>query len=159
MKADFKEIMKDVVDIHVHAGPSVAERSVDACEMWELANQAGYKAVVIKDHYFPSMLGTRMIEKYFNEDGTKTHIYGSACVNNATGAFNLNTVDVSIAMGAKVIWMPTLSSWNHMQMHKGKFVGGGNTTVLENPIYSLNEDGSLKIEVVDFLKLMAQHLM
>ena len=35
-----KEILKGFVDIHVHAGPSVAARKVDAYDMMELAGEA-----------------------------------------------------------------------------------------------------------------------
>ena len=49
--------MKGTIDIHVHAGPSVAKRKVDSGEMLLNAQAAGYRAFVTKDHYFPSMMG------------------------------------------------------------------------------------------------------
>lgn len=53
--------MKGTIDIHVHAGPSVAKRKVDSGEMLLNAQAAGYRAFVTKDHYFPSMMGTDMV--------------------------------------------------------------------------------------------------
>ena len=38
--------MKGTIDIHVHAGPSVAKRKVDSGEMLLNAQAAGYRAFV-----------------------------------------------------------------------------------------------------------------
>lgn len=54
-----REILKGFVDMHVHAGPSIAVRKVDAAEMLFQAEEAGYKAFLVKDHYFPTMMGTK----------------------------------------------------------------------------------------------------
>lgn len=154
-KYDVKELLKGVIDIHIHAGPSVADRSVDAVEMLRLAEEAGYRAIVIKDHYFPTMLGTTMIQKHYAKGCTS--IFGGACLNNATGALNPNTVDVAIAMGAKIIWLPTLSAKRHMDMHKGKFAGAGTMDVEEKPIRYLDENGELNPEIISVLEVMAKH--
>ena len=42
--------LNGVIDLHLHAGPSVANRYVDGAEMMYLAKRAGYRAFVIKDH-------------------------------------------------------------------------------------------------------------
>lgn len=56
--------MKNVVDIHVHAGPSVAKRRVDAGDMLLDAQKIGYRGFVSKDHYFPTIMGTDMVTKF-----------------------------------------------------------------------------------------------
>ena len=63
-----KDILKGFVDMHVHAGPSVAARKVDAYDMMELAGEAGYRAFLVKDHYFPTMMGTRMITDHCSKN-------------------------------------------------------------------------------------------
>ena len=42
--------MSGVIDIHVHAGPSVAKRRVDSAEMLLSAQTSGYRAFITKDH-------------------------------------------------------------------------------------------------------------
>ena len=37
-----RSFLEGVVDIHIHAGPSVANRKVDAYEMLRQAEEAGY---------------------------------------------------------------------------------------------------------------------
>lgn len=155
MEHSISSLMDGIVDIHIHAGPSVASRSVDAVEMLRLAEAAKYRAIVIKDHYFPTVLGTAMLQKHLAAGGTQ--IYGGMCLNRATGGFNLNAIEAAIAMGSKIIWFPTISARQHQSRHKGKFVGAGSMAVADAPIDCLDESGRLTGEVRDVLRLMAQY--
>ena len=60
-----RDILKGFVDMHVHAGPSIAVRKVDAAEMLEKAEAAGYRAFLVKDELFPDNDG--------NKDGYGTY--------------------------------------------------------------------------------------
>lgn len=152
---DRKEILNGIVDLHVHAGPSVANRALDAAEMLLDAQEAGYRAVVIKDHYFPTMMGTTMVEKHLG-NGT-THLYGGIALNNSVGRFNLVAIDAAIQMGAKFVWMPTLSTKAHIDRHKGHFVGAGKMSIPESPVYYLEANGKLQQEVEDVIQFMAKN--
>ena len=46
---DEREILKGIIDLHVHAGPSVANRAVDAADMLKEAIVAGYRGFLVKD--------------------------------------------------------------------------------------------------------------
>ena len=70
--------MKGTVDIHVHAGPSVAKRRLDAGDMLLDAAGSGYRAFVSKDHYFPTMMGTEMVTKFLGEG--KCEAFGCICL-------------------------------------------------------------------------------
>ena len=59
---DERDILKGILDIHVHAGPSVANREVDAADMLKQAVAAGYRGFLVKDHYFPSCMGVKMVQ-------------------------------------------------------------------------------------------------
>lgn len=148
--------MNQVIDIHVHAGPSVAKRKLDAGDMMKKAMSCGYRGFVAKDHYFPTMMGTDMITKHLG-DG-KTEAYGCIALNNSVGGINVFAVDAACAMGAKIVFMPTVSALNHINHHKKKkFVGAGKLKIEENPIYYLDEQGELKPEVVEVLSYLAKY--
>ena len=150
-----KEILKGFVDIHVHAGPSVASRKVDAFEMMQLAGEAGYKAFLVKDHYFPTMMGTRMISEHCSVNGCKC--YGGLALNQSVGMFNQHAVDAACNMGAKTIYMPTVSARNHIAGHAGsKFVGSGDSAVEDPGTVYVNGKGELHQEVVDVISLIAR---
>ena len=151
---DRSELLKGVLDIHVHAGPSVANRELDAADMLKEAEEAGYRGFLVKDHYFPSMMGCQMVQKHLG-NGT-VEIFGSMCLNNAMGLFNLNAVDAAYGMGVKMIYFPTVSSKNHIDAHKGGFAGAGKMSVPETPVVYVDEKGELLPDAVRVLEYMAE---
>lgn len=151
---DRNELLKGVLDIHVHAGPSVASRELDAADMLREAEAAGYRGFLVKDHYFPSMMGCQMVQKHLGNGSVE--IFGSMCLNNAVGLFNLNAVDAACGMGAKMIYFPTVSSKNHIDAHKGGFAGAGKMSVPEMPVVYVDEKGELLPEAVRVLEYLAE---
>lgn len=149
-----QEILKGIVDIHIHAGPSVANREVDAAEMLQEAIQYGFRAFVVKDHYFPTTFSATLVEKHLGN--AQVNVYGAIALNNSVGGINVKAADAAYGMGAKIVYMPTISAAQHMEVFKGHFPGtGSGPTVAEKPIYYLDEKGELKEEVIDLLKYMA----
>ena len=151
---DERDILKGILDIHVHAGPSVANRQVDAADMLKEAVVAGYRGFLVKDHYFPSCMGVKMVQEHCDAQGVE--IYSSMCLNNSMGLFNLMALDAAINMGAKIIYFPTVSSKNHIDHHKGNFVGSGKMSVPETPVVYVDENGVMDPAAVECLKLMAE---
>ena len=151
---DERDILKGILDIHVHAGPSVANRQVDAADMLKEAVVAGYRGFLVKDHYFPSCRGVKMVQEHCDAKGVE--IYSSMCLNNSMGLFNLMALDAAINMGAKIIYFPTVSSKNHIDHHKGNFVGSGKMSVPETPVVYVDENGVMDPAAVECLKLIAE---
>lgn len=153
-----RDILKGLIDIHVHTGPSAANRELDAAEMLFEAEKAGYAGFLVKDHYFPSMLGTKMIEKHLGNGTCK--VLGSMALNNSIGLFNLKALDVARQMDAKIIYFPTVSTKKHIDDHaKSHFVGSGNSAVAENPITFVDENGHFNPDAIEVLKYMAKYDM
>jgi hypothetical protein len=151
-------ILEGVIDIHVHAGPSVANRAVDAADMLKEAQEAGYAGFLVKDHYFPSMLGTKMVEKHLGNGSCK--IYGSMALNNSIGLFNLKALDAARQMDAKIIYFPTVSTKKHMDDHKkAAFVGSGKSSIPENPVVYVDDEGNMDPAAIECLKYMAEYDM
>lgn len=148
-----KEILKGVIDLHLHAGPSVAKREVDAGDMVKEAVQYGYRGFLIKDHYFPTMMSAILVEKHLGSNNIK--VFGGLAINNSIGGFNIKAIDTAYEMGAKMIWMPTVSSKNHIDKHEGHFGGAGYSSIEEKPIVYVDEKGNLVPEVIEVLKYMA----
>lgn len=150
-----RDFLNGVVDIHIHAGPSVANRKVDAYEMLRQAEEAGYAGYLVKDHYVPSTHGCLMVERHFS---TGCRVFSSIAMNNSNGGFNINALDCAYNMGAKIAYMPTVSSKMHIDSHKGKaFHGSGGMTAEEAPIYYLDENGKVIPQVKEMLDYMAAH--
>lgn len=147
-----------MIDLHAHAGPSVMPRAVDAGDMLLEAGAADYAAIVIKDHYFPTMMSASIVEKHLEGKGCRA--FGGIALNNSVGGINLKAVDAACAMGAKFVWMPTVSSLRHKVMHSGKglaFPGSKGMSVEEKTIMYLDDQGELQPEVLEVLDYLAQH--
>ncbi len=151
---DEREILKGIIDLHVHAGPSVANRAVDAADMLKEAVVAGYRGFLVKDHYFPSCMGVKMVQEHCDAKGVE--IYSSMALNNSMGLFNTLALDAAINMGAKIIYFPTVSSKNHIDHHKGNFVGAGKMSVPEVPVVYVDENGVMDPAAVECLKIIAE---
>lgn len=158
MENPINEIFRKVepIDIHIHAGPSVANRRVDAADMYSLARENGYSGFMTKDHYFPSVMATNLISARRGAGDPK--VFGCLCLNNSVGGINVYAVDAACAMGAKVVFMPTVSARNHIEHHeKLVFTGAGKLKLHEKEIYYLDEQGELKPEVEEVLRFLAEY--
>lgn len=150
-----RDILKGFVDMHVHAGPSIAVRKVDAAEMLEKAEAAGYRAFLVKDHYFPTMMGTKMVMEHMAKEGCL--VFGGIALNQSVGLFNLYAIDAAYQLGAKTVYFPTVSAKNHIVGHSGgHFVGSGNMTVVDEGIVYIDEKGELVDEAVKVLEYLVQ---
>ncbi len=153
-----RKILRGIIDMHVHCGPSVAKRQLDAAEMLKEAEAAGYAGFLVKDHYFPSMMGTKMVEKHFGNGTCK--VYGCLALNNSVGLFNLKALDTARQLDAKIIYFPTVSTKKHIDDHKkAAFIGSGKTSVPEIPITYVDEQGNMDPAAIECLKYMAEHDM
>ena len=150
-----RDILKGIIDLHIHAGPSIAKRELDAADMLKEAAAAGYRAILIKDHYFPSIMGCQMVQKHLGDGSVE--VFGSMALNNSIGLFNLKAVDTAYNMGIKLIYFPTVSTKNHIDMHRGgSFAGSGNSSVDEIPVVYVDEKGVMDQDAVKVLKYMAE---
>lgn len=122
------------------------------------AQQHHFSAFVVKDHYCPTMLSAYIAEKYVGDGSCR--VFGGIALNNSVGGINLKAVDAAVAMGAKLVWMPTVSALRHKIMHSGKgmaFPASKGMIVAEKPIMYLQEDGSLQPQVLEVLDYLAAH--
>lgn len=150
-----RSFLNNIVDIHIHAGPSVAKRKVDTLEMLRQAEEAGYAGFLVKDHYVPSCHGCIMINEHH---GISCNVFSSIAMNNSVGGFNVMALDTAYSMGAKIAYMPTVSSRMHVEAHRGKtFHGSGGISTEEEPIYYLDGDDKLIPQVYPVLDFMAAH--
>jgi len=152
-----KSFLNGAYDLHIHTGPSVANRLVDAGDMMKAAMEVGYKGFLVKDHYVPSAHGCLLVEKFLGDGSCKA--FSSIACNNSIGGFNLEAVDAAYNMGTRMVYMPTVSSRLHIDGHKGKkFTGSGNmvTVAMEEPIDVLGPDGKVVPEWLEILKYAAE---
>ncbi len=98
-------VIDGMVDFHVHSAPSLAPRHSHDPETMAEAKAAGVARFVLKAHEGSSaeraaLLGDEAV--------------GGVVLNSPVGGANPDAVTVAAALGARVVWLPTISSPAHI---------------------------------------------
>ena len=104
-----------IIDMHIHSAPDIRQRKLDDLQLMEAAVERGVRAIVIKSHMVPTADRATLVnkirqEKYPNSD---FQMFGSLVMNLAVGGINPWAVEASIKLGAKEIFLPTMTAENH----------------------------------------------
>ena len=111
--AEAAELLVGAVDLHCHSGPAAMPRILDHHEALLDCAAAKFRALLYKDHFYLGTAHAIMLEKLFPDLGVK--LFSGIALNNASGGINPHAVDHAIKLGAKIVWMPTLSAANHLE--------------------------------------------
>jgi len=129
--------------MHVHAAPDIIPRRLDEIELVREMKSVGMRGVLLKSHHALTADRAWLIRKIEPD----FEVFGSLTLNiPVTGGLNPQAVETAIKFGAKEIWMPTISSMNHLR-HMGEDPSKGLTV--------LTKSGELLDEVVEILNLVA----
>ena len=109
---EIEALLEGAVDLHCHSGPAIMPRILDHHDEMLEAEAAGFKAVIFKDHYYLGTPVCLILEKLVPE--AKVKLFSGLVLNNANGGINPHAVHHAVTLGAKIIWMPTLSAKNHI---------------------------------------------
>ncbi len=144
------ELLSGSIDMHLHIGPDEMPTRVDALEATEQAADAEMKAIVLKNHSYPTTPLAVIAQDLFSE----IKVFGSVCLDYEIGGLNIGTLERQAQFGAKVVWMPTFSSTNSRA--KMRELG----LKLEGDGFSiLDENGKLVPEIIPILDIIKKHDM
>jgi hypothetical protein len=137
-------------DLHCHFGPDPhRERSVDAFEAASEAGAAGHRAVVLKSHDSPTPSLAWAVQR---EVGDAISVFGGICCDREIGGVNPAAVEVALGLGARIVWLPTLSSRQDFENGVAAQLG------IPGPgIVVTDRDDQLLAETHDVLALVKQH--
>lgn len=148
-------ILQGAVDPHVHSGPSIAPRAIDHLDLVKTCSDAGFAAIVTKDHDYSGVMCAQLIRDH-NPD-LKTRIFSGIVLNNVVGGFNPYAVEHTAAMDGRIVWLPTLAAENHLSWEKtsGWVHPASTQKIRPAAAVPLFEDGKLRPEVLDVLDVVA----
>lgn len=95
-----------LVDLHIHSAPDVRPRLLDDLEAAAQARAAGMRAILLKSHVTCTADRAAIAEKAVGG----LRVVGSVALNYAVGGLNPVAVEVALKLGARVIWLPTISA-------------------------------------------------
>jgi hypothetical protein len=139
---EVKEAMVGAVDMHCHAGPSLIPRRIDGVDAALQAAEAGLAAVLIKDHHVPTARDVMYIREYLLKDKIPVDLFGGIALNHSVGGLNPHAVEASLHFGARIVYLPTVSTRSHRDHHL-KAVAGAHFPATVKPL--------LEAEPIDIL--------
>jgi hypothetical protein len=151
-------LLVGAVDLHCHSGPSVMARDINHIEAIEEIAAAGFRGMLIKDHYYSATPVTALLNQTHSHLGVE--LYSGVPLNNSNGGFNKHAVDAGCSLGANLVWMPTFSAKNHIDSPFGIRAGFPHTIkkmIPFEPLTPLDANGNIKDEVKEVLDLVAQY--
>jgi hypothetical protein len=136
-------------DLHCHFGPDAhRERSVDALDAARDAAAARHAAVVLKSHDYPTAALAAIVDRVV--DGVR--VFGGVCCDREVGGVNPAAVETALRIGAKIVWLPTLTS------RQDQLNGIGEALGIPGPGLSVvDEKGALTPDTHAVLDLVAEH--
>jgi hypothetical protein len=148
-------LLNGAVDLHCHSAPSPMPRRFDHVEAAESADQAQFRAIVVKCHYHNTAFDVQALRR--DLAGVRTQVFGGIALNSQVGGLNPHAVALCLKMGGKLIWFPTISSKSHLEHAmadervRKRFVPEGVMPSEEVDIFG--EDGDLVPEVHQIIEL------
>lgn len=151
------ELLRGAIDLHTHSAPSLFDRLVDDVELAEQARAAGMRAVLYKAHEQDTTGRAALVRRAV--PGIRA--FGGVVVNHVVGGLNPVAVDASIKLGARMVWMPTMSAQHHMGFFGGshfgpRMAGRPPEAGRARGLTVLDEAGGLRPEVEEILGLVAK---
>ena len=151
-------ILEGAVDMHCHSGPSPFPRRMDHVEAARMADSVGMRAIVVKSHHHPTVMDVRAMAPQLADMRTK--VFGSIALNSMVGGLNPSAVDLALAMGAKVVWFPTISARRHQEHQQAhpdlKFPKPSMPLRKADVVDILDDTGALRPEVPVILRMIAE---
>ncbi|HEY4889454.1 MAG TPA: DUF6282 family protein [Candidatus Dormibacteraeota bacterium] len=111
-----KRPLEGAIDTHVHSAPDTIARAQDDIELARSAAEAGMRAIVLKNHHFPTSDRAALVMRHV----PGIEVLGGLVLNaTAAGGLNAEAVRTSLQVGGRVFWMPTISAQNHLDFVAG----------------------------------------
>jgi hypothetical protein len=154
--ARIEGLLKGAVDLHCHSGPSTMPRIVDHIQALEEAASVGMRAILYKDHYYPSAPIAELLNSHYGHNGVTS--IGGVVLNNAAGGFNIYALEASLKLGCRLVWMPTVSAANHVRHgHRKELLKSKSPRRRVTELTVLDPRGKLKDEVKECLDIIAEY--
>lgn len=150
------ELLVGAVDLHVHPAPSPFPRNIGIRGVADQAHAAGFRAILVKSHHHSMVTDIAAVDDAIG--GLPIPVYSGVALNNYVGGINPYAVELSLQMGGRMVWMPTVSSGQHICVHDReehlKFPSTSITLRKTTPIAVLDDAGNLLPETREVLQLV-----
>ncbi len=149
-------LLKGTYDLHMHSGPSLFPRRADDRKTLAEADAAGMAGIGLKAHEGDTAIRADLL----NSCSSGCKVYGGIALNHYVGGLNPAAVEATLKLGGKIVWLPTLSSRQHIEFYARqglKFLGGQFRHGAGAGVAVLTENGDLVPAMGDVFKLVESY--
>ena len=105
-----RELVRGAFDPHVHIAPDFAPRRISDLELAQRCLELGLAGFGLKSHYTATAERAAVVTAAV--PGIRA--LGTITLNHAVGGLNATAVEVAARQGARIVWLPTVSSENEI---------------------------------------------
>ena len=138
-----EDLIRGAIEMHVHGSPDIVPRKASDIGLLREAKAAGMAGVVLKCHAMPT--AARATSAREAVGGVQA--FGGIVLNKPMGGLNPIAVECELAMGGKVVWLPTQSAINDIKFHNRVSLG---------TVDLFDVEGKFLPEFHEILELIAQ---
>src|SRR3954463_9157359 len=161
-----RELVRDGFDPHVHVAPDFAPRRISDLELAQRCAELGLAGFGLKSHYTATAERAAVVTAAA-PGGVRA--LGTITLNHAVGGLNATAVEVAARQGARIVWLPTVSSENEFGGVEPAARGGKVPVwvrfeldlraagVKPKPVAVLDGDGKPLEALLDVLDVVARH--
>lgn len=141
--------LEGIIDIHIHTAPDIRKRRMDDLDLMEAAVARNVRAVVLKSHQVVTADRAAIVNKVRREKYPDSNFeaFGAVALNRSVGGINPAAVEVTLKLGGKIVWLPTVSAVNHLTRQKKSLDGAVEVT----------RDGEIVPELHDVFELIKEY--
>jgi hypothetical protein len=103
-----RELVRGAFDPHVHVAPDFAPRRITDLKLAERCVEVGLAGFGLKSHYTATAERAAVVRAAV----PGAQALGTITLNHAVGGLNATAVEVAARQGARIVWLPTVSSVN-----------------------------------------------
>ena len=103
------DLLAGAWDLHVHAAPSLFPRWGTVWHLAQACRDAGMAGLVLKSHHGSSVEAASAV----SEHAAPLALFGGVVLNEFVGGLNPFAVESCLALGGKVVWLPTIHAAAH----------------------------------------------
>jgi hypothetical protein len=160
-----RELVQGGFDPHVHIAPDFAPRRITDLELAQRCLELGLAGFGLKSHYTATAERAAVVSAAV----PGVTALGTITLNHAVGGLNATAVEVAARQGARIVWLPTVSSENEYGEVEHADPDGKVPVwvrfelelraagVKPKPVPVVDADGAPMPELLDVLAVIAHH--
>ena len=147
--------LRGAFDLNCKCAPTMAGYALDHAEAAEEALALGMGGLVFRDDgYCTTPIASLLAETSFH--GEPISITGSVTLNNVSGGLNFYAAEHALALGGRVVSMPTVSAQNHLRAAHWPAFHAAETMPGPRALTAVDDGGAIRHEAIEVLEIIAE---